>query len=58
MTLKWLRVNTTKTTNELEKKNLIGLAKGGKRARLLFGLANTQSKVNTIQYYNIYYRPI
>ena len=49
MTLKLLRVNTTKTTNELPGGNLIGLANGGKRARLLVCLANTKSKTNGLQ---------
>ena len=35
MTLKWLRVNTTKTTNKLKGRYLIGLANEGKRARFL-----------------------
>ena len=33
--------NTTTTGNELEGSNLIGLANGVKRVRLLVGLANT-----------------
>ena len=37
--------NTTKT-NELEVSNSIGLGNGGKRVRLLVGLANTQSNAN------------
>ena len=38
--LKIITCKHTKTTNELERSNLIDLAKGGKCARFLVGLAN------------------
>lgn len=44
MTMKLCRMNINKATNELEVINMIGLAKGGGRARFLAGLVNTQNK--------------
>lgn len=44
MTMKLCRMNIDKATNELEVINMIGLAKGGGRARFLAGPVNTQNK--------------